>query len=119
MDIPQTQIDELKRVFKGVMVGSEGATPYFLLPNITLPQHCSPRIVDALLCPVVQNGYQTRMYYSERINRPPHPDPEKRLNWSGNIRILERNWNVLSWQVQGGTTLRLVQMASAHLDAFE
>jgi hypothetical protein len=119
MSVPQAQIDELKRVFKGLMVGSEGSIPYFLLPNITLPAHCAPGVVDGLLCPLVQNGYQSRMYYSHQVNRPAHPDPTKRLAWGGGIRILERNWHVLSWQVHGGTSMRLLQMALAHLDAFE
>jgi hypothetical protein len=120
MSIPQSQIDELKHVFKSLGIANEGGTPYFLIPAIALPAHCTPNVVDGLLCPLEQNGYPSRMYYSPRIERPPHPIPEKRLSWqAGTIRVLERNWNVLSWRIPNGTSMRLLQMVLAHLDAFQ
>lgn len=119
MTIPQEQIDELKRAFPGVQSGTEGKVPYFFIPGISLPPHCTPRAVDALLCPLEQNGYPSRLYYSHHIERPPPSDPSRRMNWTGQQRILERNWHVLSWKIPGGTSLRLTQMVLTHLEAFQ
>jgi hypothetical protein len=118
MDLPQ-QIEELKRIFPGVMVATECGTPFYFIPKIVLPDHCNPKVVDGLLCPVEKDNYQTRLYISQRIDRPPNPDPKKQLNWNGNIRLLERNWVALSWQIPDGTKQRLVQMVLSHLDAFQ
>jgi hypothetical protein len=118
MELAQ-QIEELKRIFSGVMVATECNTPFYLIPKIALPDHCNPKVVDGLLCPVEKDNYQTRLYYSQRIDRPPPPAPKKPLNWTGQIRLLEKNWFVLSWQIPDGTKQRLVQMVLSHLEAFQ
>ena len=118
MTASQEQVEELKHCFAGVQVGSEVDVPYYLIPAIALPPHCSPRIVDGLLCPLERDGYPSRLYYSHRVERPPRADPNKRLNWTGEVRILERNWHCLSWKIPGGTVLRLAQMVLTHLEAF-
>jgi hypothetical protein len=115
----QDQIEELGRVYQGVVIATEGQTPYYLIPAVPLPSHCSQPSVDVLLCPLQQNGYPTRLYFASSIGRPPHPNPRKQLNWTGTVRILERNWHVLSWKVEGGTNMRLLQMLLAHLEAFQ
>ncbi len=119
MDRPQSEVEELKRVYPRTLVGQETNVSYYLVAGISLPDHCNPRVVDGLLCPVEQAGYPSRMYFSQRVDRPPHPDPNKRLNWTGMIRIMERNWNVLSWRVAAGVNQRLLQMVAAHIEPFQ
>lgn len=118
MELAQ-QIEELKRIYPGVLAATEGDTTFYFIPNIRLPDHCDPKVVDGLLCPVLREGYHTRLYFSQQVNRPPSSDPKKKQNWSGSVRILERNWFVLSWQVPDGTSRRLVQMVCEHLEAFQ
>jgi hypothetical protein len=119
MERPQKEVDELKRVYPRVFSGGEASVQYYLIPAVALPEHCSPQVVDVVLCPVEQAGYPSRMYFSQRIDRPPHSDPSKRLNWTGTIRIMERSWHVLSWRVAAGVNQRLLQMVAAHLEPFQ
>lgn len=113
MTISQEQIEELLGVFPNVKQASEGGTTYFLLPKLNMPLHCTPDQVDALLCPVLRDGYQSRLFLSEKVNG------NSSRNWTvtGNVRILDRNWYAISWQTRPG--LRLMQMLLAHLDAFK
>ena len=118
MKFPQDQIDELKSSFPNVKLGVEGNMSYFLITGVDLPTHCNPKIVDVLLCPYETDGYPSRLYYSERIQRAPHPQKQP-TNWQDARRILEKNWHVLSWKIPNGMSLRLLQMVLAHLDAFQ
>lgn len=111
MDLPNDQIEELKRYFGKVAATEEGGVPYVLLEGVQLPVSCSPSVADLLLCPVQQGGYQTRVYYSQRVASPTE------RNWNYNGRICDRQWFAYSWQVPGGTSQRLAQMVLAHLKA--
>lgn len=109
MDIPQEQIEELKRTLGSVQLGMEGGYTFFLIPSLQLPDGCKPKIVDALLCPMPRDGYPSRLFFSEAIKTP---TPR---NWNTqNVRILERNWWAFSWKL-GHSDLRLIQIISAHL----
>lgn len=110
MIFPQEQIQELKCIYPNVFEAQEGGVIFFLLPNLSLPEGCMPNIVDALLCPTIRDGYNSRLFFSEKIVI------NKALNWNGNVRILEKSWLSISWQTKPG--LRLIQMVSTHLDAF-
>lgn len=105
------QIDELKRLFPDVLQGEEAGVTYFLLPQIHLPDGCTPARTDALLCPSPRDGYSSRLFFAEQIQT------SKALNWNASgVRILERNWNAFSWKLDA-PNLRLVQMLSLHLKA--
>jgi hypothetical protein len=109
MNIPQEQIEELKKAFGNVQYGEEGGYVFFLIPSFQLPEGCEPKIVDVLLCPMSRDGYPSRLFYSQEI-RPPKP-----RNWNAKeVRILERNWWAFSWKLEH-PDLRLIQMVSAHL----
>jgi hypothetical protein len=111
MRFPDDQIEELKAMFGGVGQGVEGGVTYFLLPGLMLPEGCAPSSTDALLCPTPRDGYNSRLFFANRIQS------RQSLNWNAvGVRIFERNWNAFSWQVsrQG---LRLTQLVSAHLGA--
>jgi hypothetical protein len=111
MAFAQDEIDELKALCPGVSAGEEGNVTYFLLPELALPEGCSPARVDALLCPVPRDGYEFRLYFAQSVSS------KKALNWHvSGIRILERNWHAFSWK-SNRTGLRLAQMVALQLAA--
>jgi len=114
MTLPNDQIDELKALFPGLAKYEEGPLVYFLIPNLQLPRGCEPSVVDALFCPMNRgDGYPSRLFFASRIKSPIE------RNWNGqDVRIIERNWYAISWQI-GNATLRLAQMISAHVRAFQ
>src|SRR4051812_6668783 len=107
MAFPKDQIEELKKLFLKVQLCEEGGATFFLIPALTLPDHCKPTVADALLCPTPRDGYKSRLFFSEKIqvSKPP--------NWNATIRIVERNWFAYSWETTDG--LRLAQMIPEHL----
>lgn len=109
VSIPDDQVQELLRLYPGTASAAEGGTTYYLIPDLRLPAGCAPPTVDALLCPVERDGYQSRLYYSAQVANGPQQ------NWHVNAhRYLERSWYAFSWRTRSG--LRLVQMVLAHLD---
>ena len=110
---PSDQIEELRVLYPGLSLVEETGIHYLFLPSVPLPNGCQPRKVDLLFCPAERDGYKSRLFFTERINCP------KQLNWNANgVRIIERNWHAISWRI-GGTGLRLAQMISSHLSAFQ
>ena len=114
MDFSEKQVEELKKIAPNLSISEEGGYTYLLLEKLKLPNDCIPAVVDALLCPMLKDGYQSTLYfevqptgYPSRI--PPH-------NWNRtNVRILDRIWFAQSWQVPAG--LNLVEMLLIHLDS--
>lgn len=111
MDFPRDQLLELKRLYPGIQRCDEGSFTFFLLPDVTLPEGCSPGRVDLLLCPMLRDGYPSRLFIAERISTPAS------LNWNGTCRILERNWHAFSWMADQNdqNDLRLAQMVALHM----
>ena len=109
MSLPDDQVEELKTLFGGIQAAKEGGITYVLVPAATLPQGCTPLVVDLLLCPAERDGYPSRLYFSQQVTSP---TPR---NWNGQTRVLERNWFAYSWKVDPG--IRLAQMVQAHLQA--
>ncbi len=108
MNIPQDQIEELKKYFGEVGACSEGGLIYLFIPNLQLPEGCKPEKVDALLCPMPRDGYNSRLFFAEKIIVRSSP------NWNASgVRIIERNWHAFSWKV--AQNLRLSQMIACHL----
>jgi len=112
MSISQDQIDELKQHWSDAKVASEGGATFILIPRLELPAECMPNPVEALLCPMPRDGYQSRLFFAVQIEggRPHH--------WNAqNVLILERNWFAFSWKAPLG--LRLVQMLLNHVSALK
>lgn len=103
------QIAELKKISPDLSLAQEGGYSYILIPNLALPDHCIPKSVDVLLCPVPRDGYQSRLFFAQQITGGPA------RNWNGNIRVLSKNWHAVSWKVNAG--LSLVDMLLIHLSA--
>lgn len=111
MQFPQDQIAELDVICPGAQPFGEGGIPYIFLPQLNLPDGCSPAQVDALLCPTAHHGYKSRLFVSERISSP------QARNWSTHARIVERTWHAISWNYEE-TDLRLAQILALQLRAF-
>lgn len=111
MNYPEDQVEELKQICPGARQCEEGGVPYFFLPELHLPDGCSPQQVDALLCPTSHHGYSSRLFLSERVQSP------QARNWSTTARLFERNWHAISWNFQQ-PNLRLAQILALQLRAF-
>lgn len=115
MALPPDQLEELRRYYPDLAEATEAGIPYVLIRRAPMPPECAPAVMDVLLCPYEQSGYPTRLYFESRVECALNPG--RNLNWSGTVRVLERNWMVLSWRVPGGTSQRLIQMVQSHLEA--
>ena len=114
MDFQETQIEELKKIAPNLSIAEEGGFTYILIEKLQLPDGCVPPIVDALLCPMFKDGYQSTLFYSTQPTG--YPSRNSSHNWNRtNVRILDRNWFAQSWQVPNG--LKLVEMLLIHLDS--
>jgi hypothetical protein len=110
MQFPQDQIDELKQIAPVLSFIEDGGYSYFLIKQCPLPEGCNPSEVDLLLCPSVHTGYNSRLFFAQTITGCPLP------NWNGNLRLLDKNWVAISWNVPAG--LRLAETLLVHLKAF-
>lgn len=110
MSFNEAQLDELKLIAPNLSSSQEGGYNYILIEKLVLPSGCNPPVVDALLCPEPREGYQSRLFLSEQITGCPG------RNWNGRIRVLNKNWYAISWQVPNG--LRLAEALLIHLKAF-
>jgi len=107
MYFPEEEISELKTIAPNLSVAQEGGYTYIHIAGLLLPDGCQPAVVDALLCSVPREGYNSRLFFSAQITgRSVH-------NWNGNIRVLDRAWYAISWQTQPG--LRLAEILTIHL----
>ncbi len=110
MMFPEDQIKELKGIAPDLSLAEEGGYTYIRIDNLQLPDHCNPRVVNALLCPASREGYASTLFYSSQVSGGPA------RNWNRlNVRILDANWFAISWQVR--SDLRLVEMLQVHLSA--
>jgi hypothetical protein len=102
------QIDELKKMFPEIKQCQENGHIYFYIPDYTLPEGCKPQKANLLFCPTERDGYNSRLFFSEKITT------SKPLNWNANcVRILESNWYAFSWRI--APNMRLAQMFAAHI----
>ena len=111
MEFSAEQLQELRELCPGAQPCGEGGVPYIFLPELNMPEGCSPAQVDALLCPTAHHGYTSRLFLAQRISSP------QSRNWSTQARILERTWYAISWKFEQ-PNLRLAQILALQLRAF-
>lgn len=111
MDIPEEQLEELRLLCPGARLYHEGGVPFIYLPGLMLPDGCVPPQLDALLCPTPAHGYTSRLFFPQQFSS------RQSRNWHYNVRLLERNWVAISWNIPAGG-LRLAQVLAEHLRAF-
>lgn len=110
MDFQSDQIEELKKFYSDLKVAEEGGYTYIYIPNLDLPDGCTPTKVNALFCPMLRDGYQSRLFFAEKISC------SHNRNWNGQARILDQTWYAISWNINNNQ--RLIQLIRSHLDAF-
>jgi hypothetical protein len=116
MEFPPDQIEELKAMFPLVAKCDEGNVTFFFMPDAPLPNGTKPARADLLLCPFPRDNYNSRLFFSAKVERASNNGREA-LNWNANqVRLIERNWFAISWKTPAG--LRLAQMVAIHLKAF-
>lgn len=108
--VREEDVEELRSLCPDVKPCSEGGIDLVFLPDLRLPEGCSPAVVDCLLSLGPRDGYLNRLFFAQLVASP------RGRNWnSKNVRILERNWFAFSWRVPSG--LRPIETLIAHLEA--
>ena len=82
------QVTRLRDLCPGAELWTEAGAPLVYLPDLKIASGGTVRTVDGLLCPRSRDGYDTRMFFSERL-------PVDR-NWSSHA-VMARNWSAVSW----------------------
>jgi hypothetical protein len=109
MNYPDDQVRELADRFPDTSQAEEGNVTYFRIPDVTLPDGCSPSRMTLLLCPSPVGGYAYRLFFAEKVKTP------KEKNWNASVHILGQTWHAFSWQAT--EQVRLTQMAARLLRA--
>jgi hypothetical protein len=109
MSISADEARELAAIFPGTERAEEAGVTYFRIPDVTLPDGCSPSPITLLLCPSQLGGYEYRLFFAERVKTP------RERNWNGSIHILGMTWHTFSWQAK--ERVSLTQMVARLLRA--
>ena len=107
---PEDQVAELRLIHNDISWAEEAGHTYILLRSLNLPEGCTPKECEALLCPDGQHGYEARLFFAVKVATPAP------RNWNLQVNLFGRNWFAFSWQLKA-TNLRLAQMLSMFLEA--
>lgn len=89
----------------------EGGFNYVFIPEMKLPEGCNPKIVKAMLCITPRDGYDSRLFLSEKVDGCPQ------RNWNSSIYIVDSTWHGISWKTAPGLTY--IEMLMVNLSAFK
>jgi hypothetical protein len=110
VSIPADRLSPLQPLCESAQALQEGGHTYIYLKNLRIRIAGINHVVDALLCPMANTGYVTRLFLSVAF-------PQKGVNWSVH-QILGRAWHTWSWNGVPAD-LPLLQMLMCHLDALK
>jgi hypothetical protein len=110
VSVPEDRLSPLRSLCESVQALQEGGLQYIFFKNLRIRVAGATHVVDALLCPMANTGYLTRLFLSAAF-------PQKGANWSVH-QILGRAWHTWSWNGVPAD-LPLLQMLMCHLDALE
>jgi hypothetical protein len=99
MSFSEEEVRELADRFPGSAQAEEAKVTYFRIPDVTLPDGCSPSPMTLLLRPSMIGGYAYRLYFAEKIKTP------KDKNWVESVHILGQTWHAFSWQAKDKVSL--------------
>jgi hypothetical protein len=94
----------------------DGPEVFIHLPVLCLKVGDKSYSLDGLLAPNGANGYQSRLYLSQRISER-EQIAGKPANWTERV-IGARTWHVWSWQGVA-SSLPLLEMLNAHMVALQ
>lgn len=109
MSFFEYEVRELVLRFPGTEQAEEANVTFFRIPNVTLPEGCTPSPTTLLLRPSPVGGYAYRLYFAQRIETP------KNKNWNASDHILGQTWHAFSWQAK--EKISLTQMVARLLRA--
>jgi hypothetical protein len=109
MSFSPEDVRELADTFPGTERAEEAGVTYFRIPEVTLPDGCSPSKMTLLLCPSHVGGYDYRLFFAEKVNTPTNK------NWNASSHILGQTWHAFSWQAK--EKVSLTQMVARLLRA--
>jgi hypothetical protein len=98
--------DRFKRfqaIYPDAVSKTEAGTDYVYVPKLKLPDGTETK---ALLCPMQNGGYTTRLFLAIRPNKP--------LNWTQHV-ILGESWSTWSWN-NIAADRELIDILRSHLD---
>lgn len=104
------QLQELQAIDPGAQPHLEAGQEFIYFPALPLPAGNTPSTIEALLCPNLHSGYQTRLFLAQQI-------PGRGNNWTAHV-IGARTWFTWSWQGVSAEQ-RLVQILKGHLRALQ
>ena len=110
MEYPKEKTDELKSYCTKLSLLSDGGVSFLHLEGLRLPPGCKPSVCDGLLCPVMKDGYPSRLYFSTEVTS------SYTRTWT-KFWIGEKNWFAFSWKVEL-TSPTLAQLLVTHLTGF-
>ena len=106
------QIAALKTLYPVISAEEEGQVLFLRIENLILPEGANPQTVTGLLCPILRDGYQSRLFLSAKVAHL-----GQGTNWNADgVLILGERWWAVSWQTKPGQTL--IEMVLDHLQAF-
>jgi hypothetical protein len=111
MDWNEGWKQEFISVFPNAKFLQEAGYSYIYLPELNLPDKCTPAASPVLLCVSPKDGYDSRLYFPQKIAGPVD------RNWNSNVYVLDKTWQSFSWKTQAG--LSYLQMLSVNLRAFK
>jgi hypothetical protein len=109
MNYSEEEVRELADRFPGTSQAEEAKVTYFRIPDVTLPDGCSPSPMTLLLCPSPVGDYAYRLFFAEKVKTP------KEKNWNASVHILGQTWHAFSWQAK--EKVSLTQMVARLLRA--
>jgi hypothetical protein len=109
MSFTEEEVRELACRFPGVEQAEEAKVTFFRIPNVTLPDGCTPSPTALLLRPSPVGDYAYRLYFAEKVKTP------KDKNWNASDHILGQTWFAFSWQAK--EKVSLTQMVARLLRA--
>ena len=89
MSYTEEEIRELAATFPGTERAEEAKVTYFRIPDVILPDGCSPSPMTVLLRPSPVGDYAYRLYFAEKVKTP------KDKNWNASEHILGARWRAL------------------------
>lgn len=103
--IPPGHLKELQLICEGAKEMNEGGQVLIHLPSLKLPDGCSLKEDEALLCLSQHCGYSTRLFLAHSPGRGPNPSTHC---------ILGKTWHTWSWN-HVPNNLRPAEILAEHL----
>lgn len=107
---PEREIARLRELSPEAEIWTEGGLQIAFLPGVQFIAKGVKVVRDLLLWPWEREGYQSRLFLSDRV------ESSEDRNWNAVFNIQGRAWHAISWQGVSNT-LPWIEILGAHLRA--